>query len=90
MRTKVDDVTEALSRLVESGTWVPGIRLPSAELLANDFRVSRGTIRSALNRLLGSGLISKHGNGWYVAQKAGAETASRANSLPGGPIRYDS
>lgn len=47
----------------------PGDRLPSAKALATEFRVATPTIREALRRLQGTGVIDiRHGSGIFVRQ----------------------
>ncbi|MFH1377904.1 MAG: GntR family transcriptional regulator [Planctomycetota bacterium] len=54
-----------------------GQRLESERLLAEKFKVSRPTVRNALDQLQAEGLIEKiHGKGSYVTKKAGASKAA--------------
>ena len=59
---------ERLRHAIESGAVKPEQALPSERDLAEDFSVSRITIRKALDGLVGSGLlVRKQGAGTFVA-----------------------
>jgi len=52
---------------IESGTYVPGTRLPSENELSKSFNVSRTVIREAIWKLQVDGLvISRQGSGIYI------------------------
>ena len=56
-----------LGRLA-SGEWRPGDLLPSEPRLAEEFGVSQGTVRKALDELSGQNILVRHqGKGTYVA-----------------------
>ena len=56
-----------LERQIETGRWAPGERLPSEPSLSEHYRVSRTTVRQALDTLVQQGLISKEkGRGAFV------------------------
>ena len=60
LRTKIID-----------GGFVPGHQLPSERELVQSYKVSRLTIREAINRLAAQGLvIKKQGKGIFVAEKS--------------------
>ncbi len=62
-----DRLYEALLGRILSGQYAPGERLPSEELLAADFGVSRPVVRQALARLREEDFISsRRGSGSYV------------------------
>lgn len=69
MLTKTDSVAEQIVERIQARTLAPGDRLPTSEMLAQEFGVSRGTARSVLERLFGRGLIYKRGNSWYVERR---------------------
>lgn len=74
--------TEMIRR-IQSGEWEVGRRLPNEFGLAEEFKVSQGTMRRALISLEGMGLLSrKPGRGTIVAQ---------ANPTPqgGGAVGFD-
>src|SRR5581483_1468912 len=55
--TKIDEVVEALSTRMVQGYYVAGQRLPAERELAEELKVSRVTIRAALQRLQAENLI---------------------------------
>lgn len=67
-RKKVwEEVAEELQRLIVSGHWEKGERLPSEVELAKEFGVSRSALREALRSLSSRGLVqSRHGEGNFV------------------------
>ena len=52
-------LAQALLRVLESGQWSPGDRLPTEALLADALPVSLGTVQSALRELVNSGSITR-------------------------------
>ena len=53
---------------IETGELRPNDRLPSERLLSEKYRISRVTVRYALNELVQTGAINKrHGKGYFVA-----------------------
>jgi DNA-binding GntR family transcriptional regulator len=68
-RPVTDQVVSLLDERIRSGHYPSGQRLPSEAELAEEFGVSRNTVRTALTRLATAGLIQrKHGSGTYVRQ----------------------
>jgi DNA-binding FadR family transcriptional regulator len=64
-----DRATEALTRLVASGAYVAGARLPPEVELAARFGVSRTVVREAVARLKSAGLVeSRQGSGLFVRE----------------------
>ncbi len=62
-----NQVTEILTDRIRMQQYEPGSRLPSEDDLAKELRVSRATIRSALARMAGEGLVvRRQGDGTYV------------------------
>ncbi|MCL5985184.1 MAG: GntR family transcriptional regulator [Actinobacteria bacterium] len=54
---------------IESGIWAPGTLIPSEKFLVDTYKVSRPTIRQALQDLVREGLIYRErGKGSFVAQ----------------------
>ena len=87
--------TEMIRR-IEAGEWEVGKRLPNEFVLAEEFRVSQGTMRRALMTLEGMGLLSrKPGRGTIVARANGAartEPALRPEGCilaDGNPATFD-
>src|ERR671916_812293 len=65
----VDDTEQALRALLATGSHRPGDRLPPELELAGMLGVSRGTLRTALDRLEESGEITRRqGSGTYVGK----------------------
>ena len=68
-------VFDQLREQILAGDWKPGDKLPSENELAAQFGVSRVTVRNALQKLSGLGLLETHfGEGSFV-RGAGAEAA---------------
>ncbi len=62
-----DMVFEQLKSSIMAGEWKPGEKMPSENELVNILGVSRISVRSALQRLSGLGLIeSRRGEGTFV------------------------
>ena len=61
------EVSEQLEKMILSGLYKPGHKLPSEQTLANEFGVSRNVIREAYKSLMERGLVSvKQGKGTFV------------------------
>lgn len=64
---KKDQVCQKILAEIESGTFLPGAKLPSGIELARKFEVSHITMRSALHELVLSGKLDVvHGRGIFV------------------------
>jgi GntR family transcriptional regulator len=62
-------IKQILIDRIYSGTYLAESRLPAEEDLANEFKVSRATIRSALSTLSEMGLVvRRHGAGTFVTK----------------------
>lgn len=62
-----DQVTLVLHTRIRDGVYLAGVRLPSEQELAEEFKVSRGTVRTALATLTSQGLVvRKQGDGTYI------------------------
>jgi len=60
-------VANAITTAIEEGQYTPGSRLPGERELAEDFSVSRPTVREAMIALEIRGLVeARHGSGVYV------------------------
>ncbi|MCH8501307.1 MAG: pyruvate dehydrogenase complex transcriptional repressor PdhR [Aliidiomarina sp.] len=68
-QTKLSDIIVAqIESMIVSGTWSPGEKLPSERELANQFQVSRPSLREAIQKLEVKGLVNRRqGGGTYVA-----------------------
>jgi len=74
-------VAASISAAIEAGRWSPGTRLPGERDLAEEYKVSRPTIREAMIALEMKGWIeARHGSGLYVTRRD-HETGQREDSL---------
>ncbi|WP_460045657.1 GntR family transcriptional regulator [Pseudomonas sp. S2_H01] len=68
-----DDIVEQLERMILEGTLRAGERLPAERTLAEQFGVSRPSLREAIQKLTAKGLlISRQGGGNYVVESLGS------------------
>lgn len=68
-----DDIVEQLERMILEGTLRSGGRLPAERALAEQFGVSRPSLREAIQKLTAKGLlISRQGGGNYVVDSLGS------------------
>lgn len=86
-------IAEQISRLIESGEYKPGSRLPPERTLAVQLSVSRPTVREALIALEVEGWVDiRGGTGVFVLERpaADAETVAAPQSIsnlpPPGPF----
>lgn len=69
---------DLMLRRIVDGTWKPGTYLPSEPQLATDLGVSIGTIRKAMEDLVGQGLLERqHGRGTQVVPHSSARSRFR-------------
>lgn len=62
-----DTVYDQLKEMILSGEWKSGEKIPGENQLATQLGVSRVSVRDAIHRLIGAGvLVAKHGDGTYV------------------------
>ena len=67
MATASERAAESLRDMIGSGRFSPGDRLPRESDLAEEIGVSKGTLRSAVASLAGSGVLRvRQGDGTYV------------------------
>jgi DNA-binding FadR family transcriptional regulator len=79
-----DRLSQRIIRLIESGEFPEGSRLPAESILADRFGVSRPVIREALSRLRSMGaIVSRKGAGSYVQYRAAAQP-DQENATPFG------
>ncbi len=65
-----EQVFEQLKNQILSGSWNVGDRLPSETVMAEQFGVSRSSVRAAIRSLADYGLVEvRLGSGSYVAQQ---------------------
>ena len=61
-------IQDALKKKIDDGFWEIGQRLPSERDLADDYEVSRMTLRQAITLLVEEGILERRvGSGTYVA-----------------------
>lgn len=78
-----DQVIAQMKENIEKGIWMPGQRLPGEMQLCEAFGTSRVTVRNALQKLAGEGLIeTRVGDGSYVRKYSLCDAMSRMN-IPG-------
>ncbi|WP_158842906.1 GntR family transcriptional regulator [Saccharothrix deserti] len=67
-------IADQMVNKIEGGDWPPGAPVPSEAALTDQFKVARGTVRSALRVVEERGLIEvKPGRGRFVAARNGAQ-----------------
>ena len=67
-----DDIVEQLETMILEGILQAGERLPAERKLAEQFGVSRPSLREAIQNLVAKGLlISRQGGGNYVSKEVG-------------------
>jgi GntR family transcriptional repressor for pyruvate dehydrogenase complex len=72
-RKLADNIVEQLEAMILEGTLKAGARLPAERILAEQFGVSRPSLREAIQKLAAKGLlISRHGGGNFVADSLGS------------------
>ena len=68
-----DDIVAQLETMILEGTLRAGERLPAERALAEQFGVSRPSLREAIQKLVAKGLlVSRQGGGNYVAAELGS------------------
>ena len=73
-----DNIVEQLETMILEGTLQPGERLPPERALAEQFGVSRPSLREAVQKLVAKGLlISRQGGGNYVSETLGSSFSDR-------------
>ncbi|SDI42351.1 DNA-binding transcriptional regulator, FadR family [Pseudomonas flavescens] len=65
----VNNVYQQMKRNIQDGRWAPGSKLPSESELIASFQVSRVSVRSAVQRLRGLGIVmTQQGKGTFVIE----------------------
>lgn len=67
-RSLADDVREQLTASIRHGALAPGSQIASEESLAEQFGVSRTSVREALRELITLGMVERRGNRAYVVE----------------------
>ncbi|MGV2289717.1 FadR/GntR family transcriptional regulator [Trinickia sp. YCB016] len=76
-RGRVEGVMRQMETALIDGTWRAGSRLPAERALAEQYDVSRNTIREAIQRLAARGLVqSRRGSGVFVTDQLRTGIAS--------------
>ncbi len=64
-----DEVLEQIKSQIISGYWAPGTKIPGEIELTKLFEVSRVSVREAIHRLVGMGVLTvKRGEGTFVTE----------------------
>ena len=64
-------VEQIIKTRIDTGEYLPGERLPNEAQFAEEFDVSRATIRAAFNAMTANGtILRRHGVGTFVSQAA--------------------
>ncbi|WP_150306150.1 FCD domain-containing protein [Pseudomonas saliphila] len=73
VRRLSDDIVAKLEGMILEGTLRAGERLPAERVLAEQFGVSRPSLREAIQKLAAKGLlVSRQGGGNYIAESLGS------------------
>jgi GntR family transcriptional repressor for pyruvate dehydrogenase complex len=74
-------IANSIAHFIGDGRYTPGQRLPSERDLAEEFEVSRPTIREAMIALEIRGLVeTRHGSGVYVTKTKSSAGANRSEA----------
>lgn len=70
-KTLATQVAELLEKTIKNGTWNVGEKIPSEPELAEQYGVSRNTLREAIHYLVITGVLDvKQGDGTYVKNRS--------------------
>lgn len=73
-----DTVFEQMKQMILTGDWKSGDRIAGENELARQFGVSRVSVRTAIQRLTGMGMLTaRHGDGTFVTDLVGGMMQSR-------------
>ncbi|TKC87651.1 FCD domain-containing protein [Trinickia terrae] len=76
-RGRVEGIMRQMETALIDGTWRAGTRLPAERMLAEQYGVSRNTIRETIQRLAARGLVqSRRGAGVFVTDQLRTGIAS--------------
>ncbi len=76
-----DDIVDRLEGMILEGTLTSGQRLPAERALAEQFGVSRPSLREAIQKLVAKGLlVSRQGGGNFVAESLALHSATHCCS----------
>ena len=81
-----ESIVQRFHALIHDGTLKHGAKLPAERVLAEQLKVSRGSVREAIRTLELQGLVvSKHGSGTFInTQNLDAVATLMTSSLDGG------
>ncbi|RFU70907.1 FadR family transcriptional regulator [Peribacillus saganii] len=78
-----ETVEEQIEKMISSGTFKPGEKLPSVRELCELFGVGRSAVRDAITTLKGKGIVNvRQGEGTYICEFDSAKLFSNAMLLP--------
>lgn len=77
--TVVYEIVDRLVSMIQTGAFSAGERLPSERQLCETFKVSRSSLRTALQQLAFNGIVNiRQGSGTYISEDAAALIGSKA------------
>lgn len=80
--SKYKDIADALKAAIEDGTYPAGAALPAEQTLADEYGVTRPTVRNAVNALKLEGLVTViSGRGAFVAGAPQGEVVAALQEL---------
>lgn len=81
-------ISEDIKEKIKTGVYQEGKKIPTEEMLCEQFNVSRITVRKAIQVLCDEGiLVKRHGKGTFVDMPKNIETMSISQSFNGYCIR---
>ena len=87
--TRTEHLRHELASQIRNGTLKPGSRIMSETRLAEEYQVSRGTVRRALEQLKRAELIeTRMGSGSYVAFNGGSMSGPHNFGDDGALVEY--
>lgn len=85
-----EQVFEIMKKAIKEEKWKPGEKIPSEVELSSMFGVNRLTVRTAMQRLIGMGLLeTRVGDGTYVKEFSFEQYLERASEFYLGPELLD-
>lgn len=85
-----EQVFENMKEAIKNGKWKAGEKIPSEMELSSMFDVNRLTVRTAMQRLIGMGLLeTRVGDGTYVKEFSFGKYLERASEFYLGPELLD-
>ena len=81
-------IADQISRLIESGEYTPGMRLPAERMLATQLKVSRPSVREALIALEVEGWVDiRGGTGVFVLDRTTGAEEDQGNETVSAPAQ---